>query len=252
MRESAIFAISAVFVLCASMAEAGRLIVDLGDWPDVTFIGAVNRWNDDGTPRRPVDPKAKIDAPAADAKAVRDDGSRWTFDELPKGKYDLVILARQRVRIDGFQFVPVKQFDPIFPADTLPDAEARRSIIDDIAASRHYENRVVPLGLAGDSKAVRVLVMLIRDKPTSYESDSPGAATIRHEIWQFSWNYGGWEKERQTRILDRSLLGRDELRKWTWLWDPKLGGIEVGAEPVTIKYEMPSPSDRRLKGLYPY
>ena len=94
--------------------------------------------------------------------------------------------------------------------------------------------------------------MLIRDKATSFEADFPGAATIRHEIWQYSWNYGGWEKERRTRILDRSLLHRDELRKWTWLWDPKLGGIEVGAEPASIKYQLPSPADRRLKGLYPY
>ncbi len=80
----------------------------------------------------------------------------------------------------------------------------------------------------------------------------PAAATMRHEIWQFSWNYGGWQKEKRTKVLDRVLLPRQELRRWTWLWDPKLGGIEVEDKPLKIKYEMPKPSEKRLKGLYPY
>ncbi len=48
------------------------------------------------------------------------------------------------------------------------------------------------------------------------------------------------------------MLPRDELRKWTWLWDPALGGIDVKDQPLTIRYEMPKPSGkRRLEGLYP-
>jgi len=104
---------------------------------------------------------------------------------------------------------------------------------------------------------VRVLVMLIRDKPTSYEGESPGAATIRHEIWQYSRNYGAWQKEKRTKVMDRILMPRDQLRKWTWLWENKLGGIEVKDRGVTIKYELPDLSSTpnvtpKLKGLYPY
>ncbi len=100
---------------------------------------------------------------------------------------------------------------------------------------------------------VRVLLMLIRDQPTSYESEMPGAATMRFEIWQYTWNYGGWVKDRRTKVMDRVLLPRDELRRWTWLWDPKLGGIEVKASPLAIQYSLPSGSTKkRLKGLYPY
>jgi hypothetical protein len=156
------------------------------------------------------------------------------------------------VRVEGFQYVPVREFDPFFPRDATTDDETRDTIVEQIRQSPHYENKVEPLYLGGDKKAVRVLVMLIRDKPTSYESDSPGAATMRHEIWQFSWNYGGWQKEKRTKVLDRVLLPRQELRKWTWLWDPKLGGIEVEDKPLKINYEMPKPSEKRLKGLYPY
>jgi hypothetical protein len=76
---------------------------------------------------------------------------------------------------------------------------------------------------------------------------------MRHEIWQYTFNYGGWQKEKRTRVLDRLIMPVNELRQWTWLWDAKLGGIEVKQQPLTIKYEMPKRGDRqRLKGLYPY
>lgn len=234
-------------------ALAAKVTVDLGkSGANVTFVGAVNRWDEDGNARREVNPKQKIDAPEADAKAVQETGGRWVFKSLTPGKYDLVILARDRVRVEGWYYTPVLEFDPVFPPTATTDEETAEFITDHIRKSQHYENKVVPLYLGGDKKAVRVLMMLIRDKVTSYESESPGAATVRHEIWQYDWNYGGWVKNRRTRVLDRILMHRDELRKWTWLWDPKLGGIEVKNKPLTIDYSLPGPGDRKLKGLYPY
>ena len=50
---------------------------------------------------------------------------------------------------------------------------------------------------------------------------------MRHEIWQYNWNYGGWQKDKRTRVLDRTIMQVSELRKWHWLWEPKLGGIKV-------------------------
>jgi hypothetical protein len=233
-------------------AAGGRLAIELGKAKGVTFVGAVQRWDEDGNHRHVPDPKAKIDAPFVDAKAVDAGGGRWVFQKLAPGKYDLVILAKDRRRIEGFEYVPVKEFDPFFPQKAAVEAEARQLIIDDIKKSPHYENKVEPLYLGGDKKAVRVLMMLVRDKPTSYEGDFPGAATIRHEIWQYSWNYGGWQKEKRTKVMDRVILHRDELRKWTWVWDPKLGGIDVGERPVTIEYELPPSGEKKLQGLYPY
>jgi hypothetical protein len=53
--------------------------------------------------------------------------------------------------------------------------------------------------------------------------------------------------------MDRIVMDRNELRKWTWAWDPKLGGIEVGDRPIRIQYSLPNPSgERKLKGLYPH
>ena len=248
--QFAIFIFLSGFVL--SSAFAAELIVELGNAQNVMFVGAIQRWDRDGNHRNLPDPRAKIDEPAVDAKAEKLNGDKWAFRDLPAGKYDLVVLAKDRIRIEGFQYVPVKEFDPFFSPDATLDDETRDFIIDDIKKSPHYENKVVPLYLGGDSKAVRVLVMLIRDKPTSYEGESPGAATMRHEIWEYSWNYGAWQKEKRTKVMDRILMPRDQLRKWTWLWDPKLGGIEVKDRAVNVKYELPkSNSSQQLKGLHP-
>jgi hypothetical protein len=233
--------------------SAAELSLELTNAQNVTFVGAIQRWDKDGNHRNLPDQKAKIDAPAVDATAEKTSGDIWTFKNLAAGKYDLLIMAKDRVRIEGFQYPPVKEFDPFFPTDSEVDEETRDFIVDDIKKSPHYENKVEPLYLGGDKKAVRVLVMLIRDKPTSYEGESPGAATMRHEIWQYSWNYGAWQKEKRTKVMDRILMPRDQLRKWTWLWDPKLGGINVKDQSISIKYDLPKPPmTQQLKGLYPY
>jgi hypothetical protein len=245
--------LNALVWLQTTPARAAKVTIELGNAQGVTLVGAIARWDEDGNLQRIPDTKAKIDAPAVDARAVDAGGGRWVFKNLKKGTYDLLILAGGRRRIEGFQYAPVKEFDPFFPADASTADETRELILDDVKKSPQYENKVEPLYLAGDKKAVRVLMMLIRDKTTSYEGEMPGAATIRHEIWQYSWNYGGWQKEKRTKVMDRLILTRDELRKWTWLWDPKLGGVEVGGQPLRIKYDLPKPSDeRQLKGLYPY
>lgn len=235
------------------LLPGSTLTVELQNGEGVTAVGALRRWDEDGNHRKLPDPKAKIDGPYLDAKAKKIGENRWEFKDLPAGTYDLVLLAKNRVRIEGFQYVPVREFDPFFPQDAKTGADTRKFLLEDIRKSPHYENKVVPLYLGGTDKAVRVLVMLLRDKPTSYEHDFPGAATLRHEIWQYSSNYGAWRKEKRTKVLDRVLLHRDELRRWTWLWDPKLGGIKIKSHPVTIKYEIPkSFKESKLKGLFPY
>ena len=244
--------------------------MDIQGGQAVTFVGAIHRWDQDGNLLKKVDPKAKIDAPevdytaakdtaarsgAAKDAAAKDAAARWVFKDLPPGKYDLVILAGPRVRVEGFEFAPVQEFDPFYPGDATIDNATRDLIAADIKKSPQYENRVEPLAM-GAGKAehspVRVLLMLIRDQATSYESEMPGAATMRFEIWQYTWNYGGWAKDRRTKVLDRVLLPRDELRRWTWLWDPKLGGIEVKSSPLTIQYTLqPGSTEEEAQGAVP-
>ncbi|MCC6125550.1 MAG: hypothetical protein IT426_11350 [Pirellulales bacterium] len=250
--QFAIFFLLFLLILGPAL-RAADLTVELKNGEDATMLGAIARFDEDGNLRKLPDAKAKIDAPAWDATAERAESGRWIFKNLPAGKYDLAILLKDRARIEGFQFAPVREFDPFISPDAAPAEDARDFIAEDIKKSPHYENKVAPLYLAGDKKTVRILVQLIRDKPTSYEAASPGAATMRHEIWQYTWNYGGWQKEKRTKVLNRVLLPRGELRKWTWLWDPKLGGIEMKGKPVELKYEIQKPlKDAKLKGLLPY
>lgn len=242
-----------VFILTAQAAIAADLTVQLSGPEKITYVGAFRRWDLDGNPTRPVNPKAKIEQPEVDATAVSAGADKWVFTNLPPGKYDLVLLGPNRLRIEGWEYAPVLEFDPFFPATTtVKDEAVRKFIVDHIKKSRHYENKVVPLCLGGDEKCVRVLMMLIRDQRTSYEGDSPGAATMRFEIWQYDFQYGGWTKNRRTRVMHRVLLHRDDLRKWTWLWEPKLGAIEINSKDIKMEYSVPSRADETLQGLRPY
>ncbi len=260
MRTARWNALACVAVLATMAADrptatAAKLTVILSNGQSVKMVGAFRRWDEDGNPRKKVNPKAKIEVPEVDFVASRGERGAWVFPSLAPGRWDLVIMAGDRVRIEGFDYPPVLEFDPFLSRETPVDEETRDWVFDDIKKSKHYENKVVPLYLASDkeNKTVRVLVMLIRDQITSYEADMPGAATIRHEIWQYTNNYGGWAKERRTRVIDRSILPRGDLRKWTWLWDPKLGAIIVKDSPGKIEYTIPSASsDKKIPGLYPY
>ena len=74
-------------LLCAASAPtwlpAASLNVEVSNDVRVTFLGAIGRWDADGNPRRPVDPKAKVDAPWVDAVAKQETAGRWVFSQLP-------------------------------------------------------------------------------------------------------------------------------------------------------------------------
>jgi hypothetical protein len=240
--------------LASECALAGDLMVDLGKREGISLVGVIQRWDEDGKARFPVDPKAKIDSPRVDARAREVEKGRWAFRNLRKGRYDLVILAGTRVRVEGFSYPPINEFDPFLSSNAKPpDDETRELVSADISKSRHYENKVTPLFMAGDEKQVRILMQLVRDQPTSFDSEfgSP-VATVRHEVWQYTNNYGGWVKDRRTEVLDRILMAKADFHRWTWIWEPRLGGIEVGEKPLTVVFEIPRQfNSEKAKGWFP-
>ncbi|MBM4092418.1 MAG: hypothetical protein FJ276_23785 [Planctomycetes bacterium] len=243
LRRGAALSLAAAFALWCSVraAAAGELTLVLEGATGVVQVGVLDRWDADGNPRVPVDPKARIESPRLTFSARQAGGDRWICSNLPPGRYDLVILLKGQVRIEGFHYPPVLEFDESLPhKDGLKD-EVRQAISSDIAQSRHYENKVVPLYMAGDEKTVRVLVQLLRDEATSYDGEyGEPVATLRHEVWQYSHNYGAWTKEKRTRVLDRILTAKRELHQWTWVWVPQLGGITVGPDDVIVRYALPA------------
>jgi hypothetical protein len=234
--------------------EAGSLTLRLENDARVTSVGASRRWDQDGNPAFPVDPRAKIDQPRVDAWARQTAAGTWRFENLPAGRYDLVILAKDKLRIEGLHYPPVLEFDPVLVHDGQVPASARDWIERHIEQSRHYENKVTPLYFAGDEKQIRVFVQLLRDQPTSYDRQfGQQVATLRHEVWQYTNYYGGWAKEKNVRIFDRILMPKRQLRAWTWIWEPKLGGILVDEGPVEVKFRIPDQAEQaNPRGLVPY
>ena len=136
--------------------EAAKVAVEIAGGDNVTFVGAFQRWDQDGNLVKKVNPKAKIEQPEVDAVATKAGDNQWVFNNLKPAKYDLVILAGQRVRIEGWEYAPVLEFDPFFPPASTVNEETRDFVLEHIRKSQHYENKVEPLYAGGDKKAVRI------------------------------------------------------------------------------------------------
>ncbi len=266
----------------SALLPAGGLVIHLdGKHDDVSFVGAIYRWDPDGLPRkadgtaRVAEERAEapdIKAPWVDYRAVNQGGGKWVIESLPAGTYDLIIVkAGAKQRFEGWRYAPVLDFEAFFPPDakvlrdkdidgkmeTVEDEESLTFVDRTIRQSKHYENKVVPLYFGGNyrkgqvrPKQVRALVMLIRDEGTTLDGTS---ATMRFEIWQFEDRSGGYVKQKRTHVLHRIIMPRGELAQWTWLWDPALGNINVEKKGDTkVEYTIPDPDDSTLKGLRPY
>lgn len=235
--------VAAAFASCLwpAAVQAGDLELQLHAAQEFSLVGAIERWDADGNPRQPVDPRAQPAAPALAAQAQADDAGRWRFADLPPGRYDLLLLdAPSRVRVEGFSYPPVLDFDEFWSADATVEPDARDAVAEILGAEKHYENRVEPLFWAGDAEHVRVFVQLLRDAGTTFDAEfGQPVATLRHEVWQYTYQFGGWQKEKRARLLDRTLLPVSELRRWTWVWAAELGGIEMTDADLHLEYRLP-------------
>ena len=135
----------------------------------------------------------------------------------------------------------------------------------DIAKSRHYENKVSPLFLAGDDKQVRILMQLVRDQPTSFDGDYGSGLLARivgqkkaREIWFLCDQYDAQQAldmglvnkvvpladlEKETvawcrRILEMSPLALRMIKAGMNAADDGLAGIQQLAGDATLLYYM--------------
>jgi len=239
--------------LRAEPPSAGRLDVSVEPAKSVDWIGVVRRFDADGNLVRKPDPKEVFDAPYCDA---RKQGNTAHFEGLKPGLYDVRLFLKDGTRLEGFHWSPFQEFDdPNDPAFKNPPAkEIEQSLRKRIAASRHYENKVMPLAFAGDKQHVRVLMQLLRDKPTSFDRMfGRPVATLRYELWQYTNHFGGWTRDNRRHVLHRLIAAKSQLRKRRWLWVRALGGLRVEAKgPVSqLSFRLPK-SLALLPGLKPY
>lgn len=227
---------------------AGDLVVSVTPADRVARLGVARRFDDDGALVRPVDPRARFDAPYLDFVT---ESSPARFENLPAGTWDVILFLDDGTRLEGYHWPMFNEFeDPDDPAFQHPPSDEVAEIIrEQIAQNRYYENKVTPLALAGDDEHVRVLMQLLRDDKTSFDAQfgSP-VATLRYEVWQFTNNFGGWTRDKGARVLHRILEARDRMHTRTWLWEEKLGGIRIAddGESVRLEYEL---DEKLLEGL---
>jgi hypothetical protein len=234
----------------AQTSVPGELRISIEPGSRVASIGVVRRFNDDGTLARKVDPRAKFESPFCDRQSK---GASARFTGLKPGNYDVIVFLKDGTRIEGFHWPIFNEFDdPDDPAFKSPPAgDVQKLIREKIAAARYYENKVAPLAMAGNKEKVRVLMQLLRDEKTSFDKQfGAPVATLRYEVWQFTNHLGGWTRDRHSKVLHRILDARAKVRKRTWLWDRKLGGLRLTRERSSVKLEYRIPENTKsLPGL---
>lgn len=235
------------------LCHAGELIVSIEPGEQVARVGIARRFHPDGTLARKVDPKAKFESPYTDRESA---GNSARFEKLPAGTYDVIIFLKNGTRLEGYHWPIFNEFDdpedPVF--DTPPPKEIEEYLREKIAATSYYENKVTPLAFAGGEDQVRVLMQLLRDDKTSFDQQfGAPVATLRYEIWQFNNNFGGWTRDKHSKVLHRILDAKSNVRKKEWLWVRELGGhtLREDDSSIQLKYRLPKQT-KTLPGLHPY
>ena len=181
-------------------------------------------------------------------------------DEVPQvGDLVLGLISLARVRdqlprdFDLFLETPGGKAGMIVVIPVPPELTAAECkwLIDWVDHLKIFENRKRVLDVDGTGERARVLVEKIRDKPTSLPVKEP-TAFWRIEIFDFRKYYGGWSKEKYTVIVRQKVPIRT-FRTYRWMFEKRLGGIDVNAVGVTpvATYEVPEKLDA-ARGRVPF
>ncbi len=237
--------------VCSPCVNSAEVVIHLDDGGNWDAVGLIQRWDELGFRIGTYKIDGAIDRPPFRVTCVRASSAKWVAANVPPGRYDICLLSvKRRVRIEGFYFAPVLELDEHWYRFRAAPAEVRRAVVQWVRGRRWYENKVTPLFVAGNEGRARVFVQLLRDRPTSADGllGQP-VATLRYELWQFDKRFGVWDQERTTKVLYRLRMPRLELRQWTWLWDPRLGGVSVVEPRTDFRYRVPGKSSGQVGGL---
>ncbi|MHC4502326.1 MAG: hypothetical protein ACYTFI_03395 [Planctomycetota bacterium] len=153
-----------------------------------------------------------------------DDGSRYEIT-VPPGTYDLHFETTDGLKIEGADL----RAEGNASADPLKERDLK-SIRERVRHMRTFENERSVLAINGAGKRAKVLVKLVRTKPTSYDGDfGEPLAIFRWEVWNFRKYTGSWLKERKYKVLRRFMVAKRKMHELRWDFRPELGGIDVEA-----------------------
>jgi len=202
------------------------------------------------------------------------DAAKGTYvvDDLAPGKYDLAIETKGGrtdgivLHLEGEEAKPTydlevatgkltaQRFDiqPFLEENQVVDDKERDAIvrqqlrinklmdyIGKLSTVQRFEDKVRPLWVHGTRDEAIVLMELTRDR--EFYASKQGEAIWRIETWPFQWVSGVWHKPRKgLRVWQRLRLQGDAWTKLGYVFDPRLGGIEVKAgKDTTVDHALP-------------
>ncbi len=159
---------------------------------------------------------------------------------LPPGTYDLYVeLAAGK--LEG---ADMRAWDERDLAKKLTGKD-RKTIVAMVARMKTWANERRVFAVGGNGKCATALVELLRTGKTSFDKKAREPFVVwRVELWFYRKLYGTWRREDDAKVLRRFMVGLDDWKKWTWNFEPALGGIDVKAgETKRFEFELPDALD---------
>jgi hypothetical protein len=157
--------------------------------------------------------------------------------------WDLQVTLTDGTIIEGVDIRPAAASDK-----PLEDKD-RESITKLLARMQTHEDEKRFLTVAGNGEQATALVELLRTRPDHYDlGKGQKNYTWRVEIWRYEKKFGAWHQDDRRQVLRRFKTPVEEFDKWTWVFEPALGGIDLkkGEARRDVVYAVPEKLDASL------
>ncbi len=142
---------------------------------------------------------------------------------LPAGTYDLCVELSSG-KLEG---VDLRAWDERDLSKALTTKD-RKAIVDMVGHMKTWANERRVFAVGGNGKCATALVELLRIGNTSFDKKAKKPFVVwRVELWFYRKLYGTWRREDNAKVLRRFMIDLDNWKKWTWTFEPALGGIDV-------------------------
>ena len=157
-RSVLFIAAAGIAVAAWSLVGAGDLIVDLGKAVDISMVGAVQRRDEEGKLRFPVDPKAKIAEPRVNARAVRQGSGKSIFRNLPPAAFECGAIVNPdhlRNQVEGCLIMGLGAALRSHPLREREDSQSSILALSRSPVRRHPSDRRCPARSQGIARGRR-------------------------------------------------------------------------------------------------
>jgi len=145
----------------------------------------------------------------------------FAIGPLPARTYDIFVELEDG-KLEGADLRPAEEYEK-----ELRDKD-REKITELVLRMKTWSNHKRVLEIGGNGKYATALVELLRTEKTSYHGKKKEPFVVwRVELWHYVKLYGTWRREDDPKILRRFMIDTKDFAKWTWNFEPPLGGIDL-------------------------